>query len=83
MKKNIYIVEGLTCVKVNPPNGAYHEEFVVGRYTIKGILLPNCHFFYVFKGNELKAIISKDDWYISKLDGEGQNLLNRLIRAYW
>ena len=80
--KKIFIIRALTGVKVNVPNGTYHEEAKIGRYIVHAIFLPNDNFFYVFRGDELKAIISKDDWYISRLDGEGQNLLNRLMTVY-
>ena len=80
--KKIYIIGALTDVKVNCPNDAYTEEFVVGRYVVKAIILEDDNIFYVFRGSELKAGISRDDWYISKLDGEGQNLLNRILKIY-
>ena len=81
--RKINIIEALTGVKVNCPNDAYHEEVVVGRYTIKGIfLLDGDYLFYIFRGDELRAIISRDDWYISRMDGECQNLLNRLMTVY-
>ena len=83
MKKAIIIIEPLKEVRVIPPNGAYHEEVKVGRYQVKALLFPGGGYsFYVFRDDELKAIISSDDWYISRMDGEGQNLLNRLLRIY-
>ena len=79
----IFIVEPLRGVKVNCPLDAYYEEFVVGRYAIKAMLFPNGGYsFYIFRGDSLKAIISDKDWFISQLDGEGQNLLNRLLKIY-
>ena len=80
--KRVFIIEALTDVKVNVPNGAYTEKAKIGRYIVHAIFLPNDNFVYVFRGDELKAIISKDDWYISRLDGEGQNLLNKLLKIY-
>ena len=81
--KRIFIIEGIKGVKVNCPLDAYIEVFTVGRYTVKALLFPNGGYsFYVFRGNELKAIISNDDWFVSRLDGEGQNLLNRLLKIY-
>lgn len=81
--RKIFIIEAITGVKVNVPNGTYHEKFVVGRYTIQALLFPGGGYsFYVFRDNELKAVISDNNWYISKLDGEGQNLLNRLLMIY-
>ena len=81
--KKVIIISPLKGVVVNPPNGAYHEEFIVGRYTVKALLFPGGGYsFYVFRGDELKAIISNDDWFVSRLDGEGQNLLNRLLKIY-
>ena len=81
--KKIFIIEALKGVKVNFPPNAYQEVVRVGRYQVKALLFPGGGYsFYVFRGNELKAIISKDDWYISKVDGECQNLLNRLMRLY-
>ena len=81
--KRVFIIESLTCVQVNCPNGAYHEEAKIGRYIVHAIFLPGGDYcFHIFKGDDLKAIISKDDWYISKVDGECQNLLNRLLSIY-
>ena len=81
--RKIMIIDALTGVKVNCPNGAYHEEVKIGRYIVKAIFLPeDDYLFYVFRGGKLKAIISKDEWYISKVDGECQNLLNRLLAVY-
>ena len=81
--KKIFIIEALTGVKVNVPNGTYYEEAKIGRYIIRGIFLPDGdNLFYVFRGDELRAIISRDDWYISRMDGECQNLLNRLMTVY-
>ena len=79
----IFIIDGVKGVKVNCPNSVYQEKFVVGRYTVKALLFPGGGYsFYVFKGDELKAIISNDSWYISRMDGECQNLLNRLMKIY-
>ena len=79
----IFIIESVKGVKVNCPLDAYHEEFVVGRYAIEALLFPGGgYIFYIFRRDELKAIISDKDWYISQLDGEGQNLLNRLLKIY-
>lgn len=81
--RRVFIIESFSGVKVNPPNGAYHEEVKIGRYQVKALLFPNGYYFYLFKGEELKALISNDDdWFIGKLDGEGQNLLNRLLAVY-
>ena len=81
--KKVYIIGAVKGVKVNAPLNAYKEKFVIGRYTIKALLFPGGGYsFYVFRDDELKAIISSDDWYISRMDGEGQNLLNRLLRIY-
>ena len=81
--KSIIIIESLKGVVVNAPNGAYHEEVKIGRYIVKAIFLPeDDYIFYVFRGGKLKAIISKDEWYISRMDGECQNLLNRLLTVY-
>ena len=80
--KKINIIEAVTGVKVNVPNGAYHEDAKIGRYVVSAIILDDGYFFYVFRDDVLKAIISRDNWFISKLDGEGQNLLNRLLKIY-
>lgn len=80
--KRIFVIESLKGVKVNCPSDAYIEVFTVGRYTIQAILLADGYTFHIFKGDVLKAIISDKEWYISKLDGEGQNLLNRLLTIY-
>lgn len=81
--KRIIIIEGIRGVVVNVPNGAYHEEAKIGRYVVKAILLPEDGYtFHIFKGDELKAIISDKEWYISRMDGECQNLLNRLLTIY-
>ena len=81
--KKVFIIESLNGVEVNPPNGAYHEEVKVGRYTVKSLLFPGGDYtFHIFRGEELKAIISNDEWFISRIDGEGQNLLNRLLKIY-
>ena len=81
--KRVFIIEALTGVKVNVPNGTYHEKFVVGRYTVKALLFPGGEYtFYLFRDDVLKAIISDKDWYISRMDGECQNLLNRLMTVY-
>ena len=81
--KKIIIIEPLKGVVVNPPNGAYHEEVKVGRYTVKSLLFPGGDYcFYIFRDDVLKAIISNDEWFISRIDGEGQNLLNRLLTVY-
>ena len=80
--KKIFLIEPLRGVKVNCPLDVYYEELVVGRYQVKAMLFPNGYSFYVFRGDSLKAIISDKDWFISQLDGEGQNLLNRLLKIY-
>ena len=81
--RRIFVIEPVKGVKVNCPNGAYHEDAKIGRYVVRAIFLPEGgYIFYVFKGDELKAIVGNDDWFVSKLDGEGQNLLNRLISIY-
>ena len=81
--KKVIIISPLKGVVVNPPNGAYHEEVKIGRYIVHAIFLPEEIILYVFRGDELKAIISNNnEWYISKIDGECQNLLNRLLSIY-
>ena len=80
--KRVFIIESLKDVRVIPPNGAYHEEAKIGRYIVHAIFLPEEIILYVFKGDDLRAIIAKDEWYISRLDGEGQNLFNRLMTVY-
>ena len=79
----VFIIDGIKGVKVNCPDTIYQEKFVVGRYTVKALLFPKGGYsFYVFQGDVLKAIISNDDWFISRIDGECQNLLNRLLKIY-
>ena len=81
--RRVFVIESLKGVKVNPPNGAYHEEVKIGRYVVKALLFTGGDYcFHIFRGDELKSIIPNEEWYISKLDAEGQNLLNRLIRIY-
>ena len=81
--KKVIVIEGIRGVKVNCPSDAYSELFVVGRYTVQAILLPEGGYaFHIFKGDVLKAIISNEEWFISKVDGECQNLLNRLLTIY-
>ena len=80
--KKINIIEGIRRVVVNCPNGAYTERFSVGRYTVHAVFLPDGYTFHIFRGDELKAIISDKEWYISRMDGECQNLLNRLLKIY-
>ena len=81
--KRVFVIESVKGVKVNCPDTIYQELFVVGRYTVKALLFPNGGYsFYLFKGEELKAIVGSDDWFISKLDGEGQNLVNRLMKIF-
>ena len=81
--KSIIIIESLKGVVVNAPNGAYTEKAKIGRYIVHAIFLPEDGYtFHIFRGDELKAIISKDEWYISRMDGECQNLLNRLLTVY-
>ena len=81
--RKIYIIESVKGVKVNCPLGAYTERFVVGRYQVRALLFPGGEYtFHIFRDDVLKAIISDKDWFISKLDGEGQNLLNRLLAVY-
>lgn len=80
--KRIFVIESVKGVKVNCPDTVYQEEVKIGRYTVKAMLLADGYSFYVFRDDELKAIISNDDWFISKVDGEGQNLLNRLLKIY-
>ena len=81
--KRIFVIESVKGVKVNCPKSVYQEIIVIGRYTVKALLFPNGGYsFYIFKGDELKAIISNGDWFISKVDGECQNLLNRLLTVY-
>ena len=81
--KRVLIIESIKGVKVNCHPNAYKEKFIVGRYTVKALLFPNGdYFFYVFRDDVLKAIISKEEWFISRMDGECQNLLNRLLAVY-
>ena len=80
--KRVFVIESVKGVKVNCPSDVYQEIFVVGRYQVKALLFPNGYSFYLFRNNELKAIISNEEWYISKVDGEGQNLLNRLMKIF-
>ena len=79
----IFVIESVKGVKVNCPDTVYQEEVKIGRYTVKAMLFPKGGYsFYVFKGDELKALISNEDWFVSKVDGECQNLLNRLLKIY-
>ena len=81
--KKIYIMESFKGAKVCCPPNVYKEKIIIGRYTIKAMLFADGGYsFYVFRGKELKAIIGSDDWFISKLDGEGQNLVNRLMKIF-
>ena len=81
--KKVIIIEGIRDVMVNCPPNAYQEKFIIGRYTVHAVFLPkDGYMFYLFRNNELRAIISNDEWFISRLDGEGQNLLNRLMRIF-
>lgn len=81
--KKVIIIEGIRGVVVNVPKGAYREEAKIGRYVVRAIFLPEGGYaFHIFKGDVLKAIISDKEWYISKVDGECQNLLNRLLMIY-
>ena len=81
--KKVIVIEGIRGVVVNVPKGAYHEEAKIGRYVVRAIFLPEGGYaFHIFKGDVLKAIISSEEWFISKVDGECQNLLNRLLTIY-
>ena len=80
--KRVYIIESFRGVVVNVPLNAYKEKVIVGRYTVQAIFLDGGYYFYVFRGDVLKAIISDNNWYISRMDGECQNLLNRLLSIY-
>ena len=81
--KKIYIMESFKGAKVCCPSNAYKEKIIIGRYIIKAMLFADGGYsFYVFRGDELKAIISDKEWYISRMDGECQNLLNRLLMIY-
>ena len=81
--RRIFIIESVKGVKVNCPNSTYQETIRVGRYQVKALLFPGGGYaFHVFRGDELKAIISDKEWYISRMDGECQNLLNRLLKIY-
>ena len=80
--RRVFIIEALKGIKVNCPSDAYIEVFTVGRYTVQAMLLADGYTFHIFKGDELKAIISDKEWYISRMDGECQNLLNRLLSIY-
>ena len=81
---NIYIMEeGIKGVKVNCPPNAYTESVKIGRYIVHAIFLPGGEYsFQIFRGDVLKAIISDKEWFISKVDGECQNLLNRILKIY-
>ena len=82
--KKIYIMESFKGAKVCCPPNVYKEKIIIGRYTIKAMLFADGGYsFYVFRDNkELKAVLSDNNWYISKVDGECQNLLNRLLTIY-
>ena len=81
--KKVIIIEGVKGVKVNFPSDAYCEATKIGRYTVQAILLPNGDYtFHIFREDVLKAIISDKEWYISRMDGECQNLLNRILKIY-
>ena len=81
--RKVFIIGALKGVKVNCPPNAYTEKIIIGRYTIKAMLFPEGGYaFHIFKGDVLKAILSNEEWFISKVDGECQNLLNRLLRLY-
>ena len=81
--KKIYIMESFKGAKVCCPPNVYKEKIIIGRYTIKAMLFPDGGYsFYVLRDNELKAVLSDNNWYISKVDGECQNLLNRLLKIY-
>ena len=80
--KKIYIMESFKGAKVCCPPNVYKEKIIIGRYTVKAMLLADGYSFYVFRGDELKALISNEEWFISKVDGECQNLLNRLLTIY-
>lgn len=76
-------MESLKGAKVCCPPNVYKEKILIGRYTIKAMMFADGGYsFYVLRGKELKAVISDNNWYISKVDGECQNLLNRLLRIY-
>ena len=81
--KKIYIMESFKGAKVCCPPNVYKEKIIIGRYTIKAMLFPKGGYsFYVFRDKALKAVLSDNNWYISKVDGECQNLLNRLLKIY-
>ena len=81
--KRIYIIESFRGAKVCCPPNAYMEKVVLGRCVVKAMLFPGGGFsFYLFKDNKLKAVVSDNNWYISRMDGECQNLLNRLLSIY-
>ena len=81
--KKILIIEGIRGAKVCCPPNAYIERFFVGRYQVKALLFPGGDYcFHIFRGDELKSIISNEEWYISRMDGECQNLLNRILKIY-
>ena len=80
--KRVFIIESVKGIKVNCPSDVYQEKFVVGRYTVQAMLLADGYAFHIFRDDVLKAIISNEEWYISKVDGECQNLLNRLLTIY-
>ena len=79
----VFVIDSIKGAKVSCPNSIYQEVLVVGRYQVKALLFPKGGYsFYVFQGDVLKAIVGSDDWFISKVDGECQNLLNRLLKIY-
>lgn len=81
--RDIFVIEGIDGVKVNLPSDGYQEVIFIGRYTVKAVLFTEGGYaFYIFRGDVLKAIIGSDDWFISKLDAEGQNLVNRLMKIF-
>ena len=81
--RRIFRVGSSRGVKGKPPHSSYYEEAKIGRYQVKALLFPGGEYtFYLFRDDVLKAIVGNDDWFISKLDGEGQNLLNRLLTVY-
>lgn len=62
---------------------AYYEHIYIGRYSVHALLDNDGNYeFNLYLNGILKAIISNNYWGIGKLDGEGANLANRLLKVY-
>lgn len=62
---------------------SYYEQAQIGRYSIHALLYANGGYqFNLYRNGVLRAIISDLYWYIGKLDGEGANLANRILKIY-